>query len=242
MIQFISKRPLDATKLPHGAETEPLKVNQTVDVIFAGLYNTFDSSYSKMPGHTKGKGFIKTIAITIHQDGSITESGVSDVYFIHGILLWVAWGILGLLQLASNRYLKHYWKASMWIHRISGIIIWGTTVAMAMWVIVEDNWKIKKGLHPALGLGILIAVSLPALGGILSRRTSDHSRWNTASFLKVKLGHKLFGYLILFVSQVALLLGCLSYSEGNGGPLAKTIGIIGFIIVLGLVAIFELLH
>ena len=56
------------------------------------------------------------------------------LYILHGFLLWFAWGILGFLQIASSRYLKSYWKFTMWIHRISGSLVILITFVMSLLV------------------------------------------------------------------------------------------------------------
>jgi hypothetical protein len=121
------------------------------------------------------------------------------------------------------------------------MLIWATTFVMALWVISKNNWTLGSGLHPAFGLTMLICVSLPIFGGIAARYTSENSRWNTAKTLKMKLGHKIFGYLVLFIAQITLLLGGLSYSSWNGSSLAKALSIVGMISVIVLVIIFETL-
>lgn len=129
----------------------------------------------------------------------------------------------------------------MWLHRISAMLIWATTMIMALWVISKNNWTLGSGLHPAFGLSMLICVSLPIFGGIFARYTSENSRWNTAKTLKMKIGHKVLGYLVLFTAQITLILGGLSYANYNGSSLAKALAIIGMISVIILVIIFETL-
>lgn len=46
--------------------------------------------------------------------------------------MWTAWGILGFIQLASNRWLKGYWYLNMWIHRIAGTSIMIITLIMGI--------------------------------------------------------------------------------------------------------------
>ena len=49
-------------------------------------------------------------------------------YLIHGYFLWAAWTFFGLLQVGTNRYLKHRWEMSMWLHRISGSVLLAVTL------------------------------------------------------------------------------------------------------------------
>jgi hypothetical protein len=53
-------------------------------------------------------------------------------YVIHGWLLWAAWGIFGLVQISTTRYLKAQWRYGMWIHGISGITIMMLTIVLGL--------------------------------------------------------------------------------------------------------------
>lgn len=241
-IEITTSRPLNAEAEPGGNNTYVIPIGEDFDFLAAGLFTkyVFNSTYDKMPGHAGGKGFSKIMKLQISKSGKISIAGSFDLYLLHGIAMWAAWGILGLLQLSSTRYLKMYWKSSIWIHRISAMLIWTTTFVMALWVFAQDEWELKQGLHPAMGLAILVCVTFPLLGGIAARYTSENARWNTVKLLQLKMGHKLFGYLLLIVAQVTLLLGSLAYSEGNGGEMSKTLGIVGMVIIIVLVTLFEI--
>lgn len=79
------------------------------------------------------------------------------------------------------------------------------------------------------------------MGGVVARYTSENSRWNTASTLRMKLGHKIFGYLTLFVAHITLILGGLSYSSFNGVNTARNLTIVGMVSVIVLIITFETL-
>jgi hypothetical protein len=51
-------------------------------------------------------GFYGTFEITINADGTIEINEGDNFYVIHGYLMWFAWGVLGLLQIVSMRYIK----------------------------------------------------------------------------------------------------------------------------------------
>jgi hypothetical protein len=63
--------------------------------------------------------------------------------------MWTAWGILGLVQLATNRYLKagSGWRYSMWIHRISGSLTLVITLTMALLALKHADWEVEVGIH-----------------------------------------------------------------------------------------------
>jgi hypothetical protein len=78
------------------------------------------------------------------------------------------------------------------------------------------------------------------VGGITARTVLERLKWNTALALKIKLGHKLFGLLVIFISQITLVLGGIAYSE-RGHPIAKTLVILEIILFFILSIIFEVM-
>ena len=71
---------------------------------------------------------------------------------------------------------------------------------MAMLTFKKDDWELKPGYHPAMGLTIVISMSLLTIGGITARLTLEKSKWNTILALRIKLGHKIFGCLVIFLA------------------------------------------
>ena len=67
----------------------------------------------------------------------------------------------------------------------------------------------------------------------------EKTTWNTVLAVRIKMGHKLFGYLVLLVSQVALLTGGLAYAD-RGNALAETLVIFEVILFSVLVITFEI--
>ena len=63
---------------------------------------------------------------------------------VHGYFMWAAWGLLGLLQLASGRYLKCFWKFRLWIHRIVGTLILIATIGFGLLGIKVSYWSLSS--------------------------------------------------------------------------------------------------
>lgn len=148
----------------------------------------------------KGVGSFK---IHITSDGSVYEVGGDggggdydySIYLKHGWLMWAAWGILGLLQIVTNRYLKVFWKFNKLLHVFSGVTIFIITMTMGLLAMKKGNWLIEISWHTIMGFGILVAVGLIMIGGFLSAILMNTMRWNTALLLKIKLGHRVIKYL-----------------------------------------------
>jgi hypothetical protein len=55
-------------------------------------------------------------------------------------------------------------------------------------------------------------MSALTIGGITARMLLEKTIWNSVLAIRIKIGHKLFGYLVILVSQVALLTGGIAYA------------------------------
>eukprot|EP00347_Sterkiella_histriomuscorum_P024123 403332230 len=157
-------------------------------------------------------------SIYISKSGDVYESGGGggydfSIYLKHGWVMWAAWGILGLIQIISNRYLKVYWKANRIVHTLSGVSILILTLVMGLLAMQKGSWEISKLWHTLMGFIIMVAVGFIVIGGIMTGVQLYAVRWNTQLVLRVKLGHKIFGYILIFVSQIAIVLGGFKWSS-----------------------------
>jgi glucan phosphoethanolaminetransferase (alkaline phosphatase superfamily) len=88
--------------------------------------------------HGKNKGFFE---IFLNKDLTVTgeakEFVIAEFYYIHGWLMWGAWGLLSLLMIVSNRHLKHVWWLHMWIHRLGGTFILLITLIMGILAVTK---------------------------------------------------------------------------------------------------------
>ena len=66
-----------------------------------GLLNTTNTKNIEYHGGNRGNW-----GIIVRGGGAVEPGGTFNFYELHGWLMWITWGILGFLQLASNRYLK----------------------------------------------------------------------------------------------------------------------------------------
>lgn len=77
----------------------------------------------------------------------------------------------------------------MWIHRISGLLIFVLTFIIGIWGIKETGWQIKNQLHPILGFIVLCTVGFVVIAGIITKMMLEKMTWKTKFLLKIKMGH-----------------------------------------------------
>ena len=66
---------------------------------------------------------------------------------------------------------------------------------------------------------ILSLVVLIILGGVFNRIMMQRLRWRTKDVLRVKAGHRYFGFLMLLLSEAAIVSGSLKYASYQGETL-----------------------
>ncbi|CDW75650.1 cytochrome b5-like heme steroid binding domain containing protein [Stylonychia lemnae] len=170
------------------------------------LHQSYGTFSMKLP-------FAKLIQnITINgTKGNITESivGAEDeakkFFQIHGWILWGAWGIFGFIQLLTTRYFKQI-RWSIWIHIISGWLILLATFIMSLLAIAREEWEVKHDFHTILGTIVLAYVGFVNISGFITKQ-----KW--LKKLPMRDIHKFSGFLIIIISQVAIISGVFSYSE-----------------------------
>lgn len=126
--------------------------------------------------------------------------------------MWIAWFVFGLIQFATNRWFIHLSKNLPYIHLISGIIITGITAAYVI-VLINTFGLDLYGIHNIIGFIMFCMVGLVTIGGLAVSASKWLIQWNTKLVLKIRLVHKLFGFVIWFIGIVTLCFGIKSYSD-----------------------------
>ena len=122
--------------------------------------------------------------------GDINPNEQKKVFSCHGWLMWLAWGFFGFIQIASNRWLKPFYKLNMWMHRICGTAILILTLVMSFIAIKEINWWIITDvIHTCVGLIILGLVLIIVVWGVMTRYMQVNLKWQTNKILWLKFSH-----------------------------------------------------
>jgi hypothetical protein len=96
MIEMTASRLLDCSQLTGSQDIETLTVGKAFGFMMAASYDKFTGGYDEIPTHDHHRGFKKFMNLKIHPDGTIQVISLFDIYWLHGVLLWVAWGGFGL--------------------------------------------------------------------------------------------------------------------------------------------------
>ena len=217
---------------------------------------TIGYQYSTTTSDFHSNTFIPTMSsLLLLSDGqacngwdTLLEMRRVSVYEVHGFWMFVAWMPLGFVLIATKRYLKGNWKLWHVLHLLAGLIVLFITV----WQSLEVSWAFGFGwtddVHSILGLIVIVATLISVLSGTIvaavMRCYNGDKEWSPkerAAFLgKI---HKWSSYFVLFLGNVVILGGTITYCLTYLKELKfLPIGIMSFLFFVNLVLVSEYLH
>ena len=143
--------------------------------------------------------------------------GGVNIMKAHGWILWFAWGILGFIQFSSIRYLKMFPKVNLWIHIICGCCISILTIIMTFEAFKYFDWEFLSSEHAIIGFIVFVVSTFLTLAGFLTWGMMTNVKWHTSRIIKAKLMHKIAGYIIIFLGEVAIINGNTEYKMASLG-------------------------
>jgi succinate dehydrogenase/fumarate reductase cytochrome b subunit len=70
--------------------------------------------------------------------------------------------------------MKVFWKVNMWIHRISGFLIFAATITLSGLLFKDKDYEIEDNLHSIIGVVILAIVILISMFGIFTKSKMEN--------------------------------------------------------------------
>jgi hypothetical protein len=101
---------------------------------------------------------------------------------IHGWLMWFSWTFISILQISTNRYLKHHWKYAQAMHNTLGMCSGVMTISAFVLIMHSKNWVLAfhQSYHMQFGvLSMLMAVWLIVQGLCTWCRRSKANEWGS---------------------------------------------------------------
>ena len=96
---------------------------------------------------------------------NLTEFLRSDKIEQHGLWMWSAWFVVGLLLLITKRYAKKSWKPMHYLHALLGYFTLVVTIFFALRV---TNWEPFEDLHNGIGSLCVIVTIFGSLTGTVT--------------------------------------------------------------------------
>lgn len=79
--------------------------------------------------------------------------------------------------------MKSQWRWHLLMHRITGTLIFLSTLTLGILTIKESGWKVYPAVHNIIGVIVMSIVTLITLGGVYTRSRMVRVRWNTKMIL-----------------------------------------------------------
>lgn len=161
--------------------------------------------------HSNNRG---AVSITLPSSGGCALGAAVVVKYpsatLHGVLMWFAWSVLGVAQVYTNRYMKHFWRFRQAIHTTLGVLsgcvtLAGTIIVLSWldWAFYFDHW------HNVAGILFMVLCQILVLGGVytLVMRRYVNFDWQTKKMFSLTSIHKYFAYFMIFAVQVTITTG-----------------------------------
>lgn len=113
------------------------------------------------------------------------------VYFRwKGWFMWVSWGLIGMLQIVTARYIKVFWKVNMWLHLAQGIWLFLVTIILGLHALSRYDYHLTTDPHGRNGSFVMTTVGIIVFGGSTAMYLMNNLKWKTSIILNVKLLHR----------------------------------------------------
>ena len=118
--------------------------------------------------------------------------------------MWLTWVIIGLAQIYTSRYWKHYWRWNKVVHSVLGFFSLALVVTSGFLALNKSKWTINSDtpLHGKVGFWMFVP-SLPLmLGGIAANiiRLYFRMEWKTRWVRWVQKAHRWLGWAVIIGS------------------------------------------
>ena len=137
----------------------------------------------------------------------------TDAWIKHGLYVWVAWTIISLLQITTNRYMLHWIKSHQVLHTLFGLTSLSLTLYGGAIAFQARRMTVVVDVHPIMGMISSTLALLLTLGGFtaLMTRQCCKNEWKTARVLFLARIHKYFAYFLILWTQAAITTGLFIY-------------------------------
>ena len=136
--------------------------------------------------------------------------------------MWFIWMPVGLALLITKRYMQKQWKLMHTVHAILGCIVLYITFQESMNVYWHHKW-LYKFAHNTIPdntvslLSVLVCFSGIYTQCIMAYYKGDKPWSKTEKITMIGKVHRYFGYVMLFVGNMACALGFANYIENFMG-------------------------
>lgn len=162
--------------------------------------------------------------------------------------MWFIWMPVGLILLASKRYVQKNWKLMHWVHAFFGCIVLWVTIYESCNVYSHNGWfwNMRHNTVPdntvAL-LSILVCISGIVTQSVMAYYRGDKPWSKTEVVTPIGRCHRIFGYIMLFVGNLACALGTENYIKYfMAGKDMTNPGFVSLFIFCATILVIEIAH
>jgi len=140
---------------------------------------------------------------------NIDCSGSGESYILHGVFMWISWGLFSIVQIGSKRWFSSSYKIAYWTHVVGGSLITISTLAAFFIILRKFSWKLDLiNLHRVSGFTFLLLAFIVVGFGITAHfMRYTNAEWNTKVVLILSKIHKFGAWTIICIGNIVCYIG-----------------------------------
>lgn len=148
--------------------------------------------------------------VQVIQKAYVPEEKVAEQWFMHGMVMTIAWFPLAFLTIATNRWGAIFWRKRQILHSIFGFLATFFTMFSGSMAISKLG-GLQTGLHEVFGTFIYAFCVIMILFGMATMNLRKLAVWNTKSVTVVSQIHRYMSWMLIIVSIPAIATGWYKY-------------------------------
>ena len=121
--------------------------------------------------------------------------------YAHGIFMWVAFTVCGLLQIISARYMGTFYEWRTYLHQVSGWLMVFLSFTAVGFAYMNAGYTLRLNYHSISGLATASQIPIVAILAMIAQSSRySPTEWSTNFVRTMSDVHKYHGYAVIGLS------------------------------------------
>jgi hypothetical protein len=132
--------------------------------------------------------------------------------FRHGLIMWISWFVIGLVQICSMRWFSHLSDIMGYLHAVAGWAVVGCNAFAAIDLIANYGYQ-WKGPHHVLGWMVVLGLILFTITGVASLLAKKLLKRGTQTIIALRTIHRTLAFGFWAFSMATITTGMTFYKD-----------------------------
>lgn len=132
--------------------------------------------------------------------------------FRHGLIMWISWFVIGLVQICSMRWFSHLSHIMGYLHAVAGWAVVGCNAFAAIDLIANYGYQ-WKGPHHVLGWMVVLGLILFTITGVAALLAKKLLKRGTRTIIALRIIHRTLAFGFWAFSMATITTGMTFYKD-----------------------------